>query len=196
MSSLAKQYYTAEQYLTLERKAEYKSEYINGQIFAMAGASKEHIAIATNLIGELHAQLKGRPCQVYNSDMRVRVKPTGMHTYPDVTAICGEPHFDDRQLDTLTNPTVIIEVLSPSTEAYDRGVKFAHYRKLDSLTDYVLISQDRMLVEHFVRAGDKGDQWLLTEFSDPDSALRLISIDCTVALLDIYDKVEFLSSED
>src|SRR5437667_1934288 len=130
MSSVAKQNYSAEQYLALEREAEYKSEYINGQIYAMAGASREHIAIATNLIGELHAQLKGRPCRVYNSDMRVRVKPTGMYTYPDVAALCGEPRFDDEQVDTLTNPSVIIEVLSPSTEAYDRRGKFSHYRKL------------------------------------------------------------------
>ncbi len=193
MSSLAKQHYTAEQYLALEREAEYKSEYFNGQIYAMSGASKDHVVIATNLIGELYAQLKGRPCRVYNSDMRVRVKPTGMYTYPDVTAICGEPHFDE-QGDTLTNPTVIIEVLSTSTEAYDRGDKFDHYRRLESFTDYVLVAQDKMQVEHFVRSGSSGDQWLLTKISSPDSALHLISIGCTVALRDIYNNVEFPSA--
>src|SRR5580765_534258 len=136
MSTLAKEYYTPEQYLALEREAEYKSEYINGQIYAMLGASREHIVIAVNLVSELRTQFRGRPCEVYNSDMRVKVNPTGMYTYPDVTATCGEPVFDDKQRNTLTNPNVIIEVLSPSTEVYDRGVKFAHYRRLRSLTDY------------------------------------------------------------
>src|SRR5436305_1067989 len=131
MSSLAKQHYTADQYLALEREAEYKSEYINGEIYAMSGASREHNLIAVNLVRELSSQMRGRPCEVYGSDMRVKVAPTGMYTYPDVSVACNEPHFDDRQLDTLTNPTVIIEVLSPSTEAYDRGVKFLHYRKLE-----------------------------------------------------------------
>src|SRR5207237_2511641 len=130
----------------------------------------------------------------YTSDMRVRVNPTGMYTYPDVSVVCGEPHFDDQQLDTLTNPHVIIEVLSPSTEAYDRGEKFAHYRRLLSLTDYVLVAQDKMRVEHFARSGDRGDQWLFTEISDPDHALNLTSIGCAVTLRNIYDKVAFPSS--
>lgn len=195
MSSLPEHRYTPEEYLTLEREAEYKSEYINGLIYAMSGGSKEHVTIATNIAGELYGQMKGSPCRVYNSDMRVRINPTGMYTYPDVTALCGEPLYEDNQFDTLTNPTIIIEVVSPSTEAYDRGVKFAHYRKLESLKDYVLVSQDRMMVEHFVRSGEKGDQWLLTESSEPNSLLYLTSIDCTVALRDIYDKVEFPSSE-
>ena len=129
------------------------------------------------------------------SDMRVKVRPTGMYTYPDVVAVCGEPHFKDEQLDTLTNPTVIIEVLSPSTEAYDRGQKFAHYRKRESLTDYVLIAQDEMRVEHYARYGEKGDQWVLTEISDPDGRLHLESVGCTVGLRDIYDRVEFTAEQ-
>src|SRR5204863_9107533 len=181
------------QYLALEREAEYKSEYINGQIYAMSGASKEHVTIAVNLTGELYTQLKGKPCSVYTSDMRVKVSPTGMYTYPDVSVVCGEHHFDDAQLDTLTNPTVIIEVLSPSTERFDRGDKFTHYRTLQSLSDYVLVAQDKMLVEHFVRSGERGDQWIYIALSEPDQALNLASIGCNVALRDIYDKVEFPS---
>ncbi len=195
MSSLAKQYYTPEEYLELEREAEYKSEYINGQIYAMSGASRQHNRIAFNLTTELGSQLKGQPCEGFGSDMRVKVSPTGMYTYPDITIVCGEPHFDEKQQDTLTNPTVIIEVLSPSTEAYDRGVKFAHYRELPSLTDYVLVSQDKVLVEHYTRSGSRDDQWLLTAISDPHSALPLTSIGCDINLRDIYDKVEFPSNE-
>ena len=191
MSSVAHQYYTPEEYLALERKADYKSEYINGQIYAMSGASREHILISVNLAGELRSQLRGRPCEVYNSDMRVKVTPTGMYTYPDVTVVCGEPVFDDAQRDTLTNPSVIIEVLSPSTEAYDRGLKFSHYRKLASLSDYVLIAQDRLSVEHYVRRNDAGNQWVLTEMADLDGILRLTSIDCDVTLRQIYERVKF-----
>lgn len=191
MSSLAETYYTPEQYLALESKAEYKSEYINGHIFAMSGASREHILIAVNLAGELRSLLRERPCEVYNSDMRVKVHPTGMYTYPDVTVVCGEPRFDDKQTDTLVNPTVIIEVLSPSTESYDRGEKFAHYRRLGSLVDYVLVAQDKVQVEHYVRQSETGNQWTLTEISDLGDTLHLASIDCNVALQDIYDRVQF-----
>src|SRR5438105_11912 len=155
MSSLTEGFFTAEQYLALEREADYKSEYVNGQIYAMSGASREHNLIAFNLITALGTQLRGRPCEGYGGDMRVKVSPTGMYTYPDVSVVCGEPHFDDAQLDTLTNPTVIIEVLSPSTELFDRGGKFAHYRTLQSLSDYVLVAQDKMQVEHFVRSGKR-----------------------------------------
>lgn len=191
MSSLAKTYYTPEQYLALEREAEYKSEYVNGEIYAMSGATREHNLISGNVFGALHAQLRGRPCEVYTSDMRVQVSPTGMYTYPDVVVVCGEPRFEDHHVDTLLNPTIIVEVLSPSTERYDRGGKFAHYRRLESLTDYVLVSQDSPLVEHYVRHGDEGRQWILTESSGMDGVLRLASIGCEVALRDIYDKVRF-----
>jgi Uma2 family endonuclease len=189
MSSLTKAYYTPEQYLALERKAEYKSEYINGQIYAMPGASREHNLIAGNIFGELRALLRGKPCEAYVSDMRVKVSPTGMYTYPDVIAVCDGPRFEDEHGDTLLNPTVIVEVLSPSTEAYDRGEKFAHYRRLDSLSDYVLVSQDKARVEHYARHGNEGSQWVLTEVSGLDGVLRLASIGCEVALRDVYDKV-------
>src|SRR6476661_5007696 len=142
-------HYTSDQYLALEREAEYRSELVNGQIYSMSGASREHNLITTNLSREISTQLRGKPCETYSSDMRVKISPTGMYTYPDVTVACGEPRFEDDHVDTLLNPTVIVEVLSPSTEAYDRGEKFAHYRKLDTLSDYVLISQDKARVEHF-----------------------------------------------
>lgn len=179
---------TSEQYLELERKAAYKSEYINGRIYAMSGATRAHILITGNVSGELRSQLKGRPCESYASDMRVQVAPTGLYTYPDVVGVCGEIRFEDTHKDTLLNPTVIIEVLSPSTEAYDRGDKFAHYRRLESLREYVLVAQDKCRVERYAR---QGAEWTLTEISDLNGSLRLNSIDCNIALREIYDKVEF-----
>jgi len=193
MTRLAvKRTYTPEEYLALERKAATKSEYVNGEIYAMAGASREHNLIAGNLFAELRAQLRERPCETYMSDMRVRVRPIGLYTYPDVVVVCGRPKFEDAQVDVLVNPTVIVEVLSPSTEAYDRGEKFAHYRYLESLQEYVLVAQDRMRVEHYARLGQ---QWLLTAFSRPDEVLVLPSLECAVTLADIYARVE-LSVED
>ncbi len=133
MPPLALPYVTPADYLAAERKSALKSEYINGHVYAMAGASRVHNLIALNTASELRAQLRGRPCEAYVNDMRVKVERTGMYTYPDVIALCEEPRFEDENVDTLLNPTVIIEVLSPSTERYDRGEKFAHYRRLESL---------------------------------------------------------------
>lgn len=192
MPSLAQPRSTPEHYLVLERRATERSEYVNGHIFAMAGASRQHNLITGNVFGELRAQLRGRPCEAYINDMRVKVSATGLYTYPDVAALCGEPHFEDTHVDTLLNPSVIVEVLSNSTEAYDRGEKFAHYRRLESLTDYVLIAQDKIRVEQYVR---QGDQWVLSEISDLGGVVRLSAIGCEVALRDIYDKVEFPHSE-
>ncbi len=192
MSSLMRPRYTAEQYLALERVADHKSEFVNGQIFAMAGASREHNLIAGNVFAELRAQFRGRPCEAYISDMRIQVSSTGIYTYPDVAAVCDEPLFDDAHGDTLLNATLIVEVLSPSTEAYDRGEKFAHYRRLETLTDYVLITQDKIRVEHFVR---QGQQWVLTEVSDREGQVHLVSIDCDLALREIYERVEFPANE-
>ncbi len=161
MSSAAvKSRFTPEQYLALERKAAFKSEYFDGCIRAMAGASRAHNLIALNLGSEIRSQLRDRPCETYVSDMRVRTGPSGLYTYPDVVVVCGEPRFEDDELDTLLNPTVIVEVLSPSTEAADRGRKFASYRRLASLQEYVLVAQDRACVERYTR---QGDEWLLTE---------------------------------
>lgn len=182
-----RQHISAEEYLALERQAETKSEYINGEIYAMAGASREHNYIAGDLFGELRSQLRGRNCKLFMSDMRVRVRPTGLYTYPDVVVVCGRPRFDDSQVDVLLNPTVIFEVLSPSTEAYDRGAKFAHYRYLDSLKEYILVAQDRMQVDHFARVGH---QWLLTAYSRPEEILQLPALECAIPLAEIYAQVE------
>lgn len=187
-SSAAQARYTPEQYIELERKAPYKNEFINGQIYAMSGASRAHNLITGNTHREVSSQLRGRSCEAYVNDMRVKVAATGLYTYPDVAVVCGEIRFDDAQKDTLLSPTVLIEVLSPSTEAYDRGEKFAHYRRLESLQEYVLIAQDKVRVEHFRR---QGVQWVLTEISDSAGTVELASIECHVALRDIYDKVEF-----
>ncbi|HRX72095.1 MAG: Uma2 family endonuclease [Candidatus Competibacteraceae bacterium] len=188
MSALAQSSCTPEQYLILERQANYKSEYVSGGIFAMAGASKEHNQIAFNLAGELHSQLKNRPCLAYLNDLRVKVSATGLYTYPDVAALCDEPDFEDAHMDTLLNPSVIIEILSPSTEAYDRGDKFAHYRRLPSLMEYVLIAQDKVRIEHYIRQ-DK--QWVLTEMDHLDDMLCLVSIQCEIPLREIYAKIEY-----
>jgi Uma2 family endonuclease len=190
MSSQTQQHYTPEEYLALERQAQCKSEYYAGEISAMAGASRWHNLIVTNVLRELSLQLKGRPCTTYPSDMRVKVSPTGLYTYPDVTVVCGEAQFEDNQQDTLLNPTLIVEVLSESTEAYDRGGKFAHYRKLASLMEYVLIAQTKPHIEHYVRQPD--NRWLLAEADNLPGTLHLPSIDCRLALAEVYDKVDIV----
>ena len=189
MSAVPKSYLTPQEYLVRERRAETKSEYLRGEVFAMSGASREHNLIAGNVNRELSEQLRERPCEVYQGDMRVKVSSTGLYTYPDVTVVCSEPQFEDAEVDTLLNPKVIVEVLSPSTADYDRGGKFTHYRRLPSLREYVLISQDRALVEHCVR--QPSDQWLLTEYSALDGTLMLSSIQCQLPLAEIYLKVQF-----
>jgi Uma2 family endonuclease len=188
MSSQVKVHYTPEEYLALERLAEYKSEYFNGEIFAMTDASRRHNLVAGNVLASLHGQLRKRLCEVYSSDMRVKVSPTGLYTYPNVVVVCGEPIFDDKQKDTLLNPTVLVEVLSKSTASYDRGEKFEHYRKLDSLAEYLVIAQNKYHVEHYIRQPD--NRWLLSETDDVQQTIHLSSIECDLALADIYDKVE------
>ena len=179
---------TAEDYLAIERSAEFKSEFFDGEIFAMSGASRSHNAIVLNVGAELRQQLKKSPCKTYANDMRVKVDPSGLYTYPDVLVVCGKEQFDDTHFDTLLNPTLIIEVLSDSTEAYDRGRKFEHYRKLESLEEYVLIAQNHPHIESYRRQADQG--WLLAECAGLESVFRLQSIDCELALAEVYDKVE------
>ena len=190
MASQAQKHYTPEEYLALERQAQCKSEYYAGEIFAMAGASRWHNLIVANVIRELSLQLKGRPCTTYPSDMRLKVSPTGLYTYPDVTVVCGAAQFEDLQQDTLLNPTLIVEVLSESTEAYDRGGKFAHYRKLASVMEYVLIAQTKPHIEHYIRQPD--NRWLLAEADSLGDTVQLPSIDCQLALVEVYDKVEIV----
>jgi len=191
MSTQAQHGYTPEEYLALERRAPCKSEYYAGEISALAGASRWHNLIVANVIGESRSQLKGRPATVYPSTMRLKVNSTGLYTYPDVAVVCGEPQFEDAQQDTLLNPTLIVEVLAESTEAYDRGGKFAHYRKLDSLLGYVLIAQAKPHIEHHARQPD--NRWLLEEADTLSATLYLPSIDCRLSLAEVYDKVESIS---
>ena len=176
-----------EAYLEMERKAETKSEYIDGCVLAMAGASRRHNQIVFNLAGIIWNQLKNRPRVAYVGDMRVKVRETGMYAYPDLVAVCDEPEFEDAQVDTLLNPSLIVEVLSASTEVYDRGEKFAHYRRLSSLSEYVLIVQDKMRVELFLR---EGERWVLSDYIRAADEIILPSIDCRLTLQDIYKKVE------
>lgn len=179
--------FTPEEYLVLEHAATYKSEYIDGEIIAMGIVNRSHNLVTGNVGGELHTQLRGRPCEVYVSKMRLGVDLTRYYTYPDVAVVCGEPEFADDQFDTLLNPTVLVEVLSPSTEDYDRGRKFARYRALGTLMDYVLVAQDRMHVEHYTR---EGMRWVLTEYNEPQVAVDLPSIGCRLTLAEIYERVK------
>ncbi len=187
MSTQLKTYLTPQEYLAVEREAEIKSEYFNGEMYAMSGASRKHNLITLNIAAGLLQQMRGRPCEVYSSDMRVKVSATGLYTYPDVVAVCGEPKFEDTHIDTLLNPTLLVEVLSASTASYDRGQKFGHYRWVESLAEYVLVSQDECKVEHFAKQSDR--QWLQTVVQSPEAQIELASIQSVLRLREIYDKV-------
>jgi Uma2 family endonuclease len=187
MASEPRQRLTVEEYLAFERQSETKHEYLDGEIFAMAGTTRLHNLVAGNVFGEIRNQLKGRPCEPYTDNMRVRTPSSGLFTYPDVVVACGEPRFEDSELDTVLNPTLIAEVLSPSTEAYDRGIKAERYRSIPSLSEYVLVAQDRVHVEHYVRQA--GEKWLLEELSELEQTLELPSIGCRLPLGDIYERV-------
>ena len=180
---------TPEQYLQAERAAAIRSEYYQGHVYAMSGGSYQHSQIIGNLTGELHAALKKRAGSVCSSGLRLRVSPDGLYTYPDILVICGDPRFADDQRDTLLNPALIVEVLSPSTEAYDRGFKSAQYRTIESLEEYVLVAQAEPRVEVFRRQSQA--HWLLTEAVGLEAVSRFESLDCGVKLSDIYDKVAF-----
>jgi Uma2 family endonuclease len=190
MSSAAPQRLTSAEYLEIERAAEQKSEFLNGAMFAMAGASPEHVLIATNVARELGNLLRGRPCRVFSSDLRVKVSETGLYTYPNVVVVCGEMSLEEPRRDTLLNPTLLVEVLSPSTEAYDRGDKFAHFRRLESLQEYVLVAQDRPRIERFARQGDS-QEWVLTEASDMERHVTLLFPECRLRLAEVYYQIEF-----
>src|SRR5438067_6181679 len=154
MSSLPPYYLNPEEYLTIERQAEYKSEYVDGVMYAMAGGSERHNLIAGNLVTELNIQLRKTPCRVYPSDLKVRVPNSKRFFYPDVSVVCGDPEFADDKRDVVLNPVLIVEVFSKSTAAFDRGQKFKFYQQIESLLEYLLVSQDEHHVEHFLRRGD------------------------------------------
>jgi Uma2 family endonuclease len=184
-----KRYITEEEYLEFEQSSVIKHEYYDGEVYAMTGGTDAHNSLSGNAYASLHAQLRKRPCKVYNSDQKIKVMATGLHTYPDVTVVCGRPEFIDRPRLTLINPVVIIEVLSPSTERYDRGMKFQNYRTIPTLQDYLLISQDNHRIEHYIR--QENNEWLLREAVGLDAYIVLHSIECTLTLEDVYEKVNF-----
>lgn len=176
---------TEAEYLSFERTSNVRHENLSGQIYAMAGVTREHNLITGNIAGELRAQLKGKPCETYSNDMRVRVPRSGQYTYPDVVVVCGTPQFLDDQSDTLLNPLLIIEVLSSSTEAYDRGEKFRDYRSIESFSEYVLISQAKQSADHFTKVNNI---WTIQEV---EQEIRLVTIPCLLTFSEIYERVEF-----
>ena len=187
MAAQPKPRLTPEQYLEIERASDTRHEYFNGEMFAMAGASYRHSQIVANFVGISGAALRGKPCSVTCQDIRTRISPEGLYTYPDVVVVCGEPVFADSVQDMIVNPTVIVEVLSPSTEAQERGTKFAQYRQIESLQEYVLVSQGEARVEVFRRQAN--GQWIYSDFAGKEAMCVLESIECRVALAEIYDKV-------
>jgi Uma2 family endonuclease len=191
MSTLAKTLYTPEEYVAIERAAETKSEYWRGQMYAMAGARENHNLITAHAIRHLDAQLESTPCRVYPSDMRVLVSDD-YYTYPDVSVVCGKPIFSDGTKDMLLNPVLIIEVLSPSTEAYDRSKKFESYRGIASLREYLMIAQDRIHAELYTRQAD--GKWMLADASRLEDELELTSCGCRLKLADLYAKVDLSAS--
>ena len=201
-ASAAQTRLTPEEYITFERKASpdadiIRHEYVNGELIAMSGASRAHNLMTGNIFGELRTLLKGSRCETYMGDMRVSTPTTASYFYPDVTVVCEEPRFEDDVFDILLNPIILVEVLSPSTQAYDRGEKFGHYRQLASLQEYVLVSQDKILVEHYHRQQKQDTapvtqkDWIFTDFQELEETLPLTSIQCELPLQEIYERVTF-----
>lgn len=188
MREFAPQPISEEEYWRLEEDSLVKHEYLRGQVYAMAGASRSHNVLAMNAAGSLHSRLRGKPCRAVGSDQRVKVEETGLQTYPDVVVYCQDARFDPRHKDTLLEPTVLVEVLSPSTADYDRTTKFDHYKQIPTLTDYVLIAQDRMRIEHYQR--DAKGNWLLFVAQDATETITLESIEASLSVADVYDGVE------
>lgn len=195
MSALPKPVYSADEYLALEENADYRSQFYFGEIFAMngefsamAGASRQHNIVGGNVYANLHFQLRNRDCEIYQNDMRVKVSED-FYTYPDVVIVCGKPQIEKKRGENLLNPLVLIEVLSPSTEKFDRGEKAQLYRSMPSLKEYVLISQDKSHIEHFIR--QENGEWIFTEISEMSDSLQLPTIECEVSLSEIYAKIDF-----
>lgn len=188
MSTQPQTYLTPEEYLAIERAAEYKSEYIDGVIYAMSGASFRHNVVVANLISEFVRQLRGRPCRALPSDIKVRMPDSRKFFYPDVSVVCGEPQFHDARTDVILNPTVIVEVLSESTAGFDRGEKFQAYQQLDSLREYLLVSQDKIFIEQYVRQAR--EKWTYVATVGLESTLTLPSIECALQLRAVYDKID------
>jgi Uma2 family endonuclease len=189
MSTLTVTHVTPEEYLAAERLSETRSEYIDGGVFPMTGGSLNHNQITLNLATELNIQLRPSPCRVLVADLKIRLQESRKFFYPDVTIVCDEPQFHDERKDIITNPVLVIEVLSPSTEAFDRGAKFQAYRTIETLKEYLLVSQDKPLIEQFVRS--EGGEWRYRAAEGLEASLALPSVECTLNLSAVYDKVEF-----
>jgi Uma2 family endonuclease len=191
MSTLTVTRVTPEEYLAAERLSETRSEYIDGGVFPMTGAGLNHVQIVTNVATDLNIQLRPSPCRVLAVDLKIRLQESRKFFYPDVTVVCEAPQFHDERKDIILNPVLVIEVLSPSTEAFDRGAKFGAYQTIDSLQEYLLVAQDKPRVEQFVRNGD--GKWTYAAVEGLESSLALPSIGCTLNLDAVYDKVDFNS---
>lgn len=187
MVSNPKTFLTEEEYLAFERQSEIKHEYLDGEIFAMTGVRRAHARIVTNLATALDNQLRDGTCNVYSGDLRVNVPATGLYAYPDIAVTCGEEKFLDDEFDTLLNPILLIEVLSNSTEAYDRGRKFVNYQGISTLREYLLVAQHSRLIEHFVRQEDSS--WNYTKIHEVGSQIELPTIRCELRLNDVYFNV-------
>jgi Uma2 family endonuclease len=192
--------FTVEEYLTFERASEERHEYLDGVIYAMAGESPNHGRISMNLSVSLGSQLRGSPCEAFSKDTKVRCGPyrthtrEGLYAYPDLVVVCGAMQFHSQVQDVLVNPTLIVEVLSPSTEAFDRGEKFRRYRAwLPTLSDYVLVAQDCPVIDHYHRGN--GAQWTLQTLEGLEARLHLEGINCTVPLADVYERIVFPQAE-
>ena len=190
MSVLPKRIFTQEEYAMLEEKAPYKSQYVAGEIYAMAGVEPAHNRISENLSGMFYVRFRARPCETFSSDVKVRVKAGDLWTYPDLSVLCGQPKYDTgTKPSSLLNPQAIFEVLSPSTAAFDRGDKFERYKQIESLTDYVLVASEKMRVEHYVRQTN-GD-WIYREHHEGTDVLKLGSVEVELPLAEIYERVAF-----
>ena len=194
MTAQPQQLFTVDEYLERERVSDLRHEYHDGKIVAQAGGSESHSLIIVNVGASLHTQLRKTSCAVHSSDLRVRIESANAYVYPDVTVVCGDAHFIDERRDTLLNPTVIIEVISPSTQKYDRGYKAQKYRTIPSLQEYLIIEQQSPYVEHYLRKSEF--QWLLNVANQLDHVIELVSLNCTLLLSDIYERVTFSSLSD
>lgn len=189
MSTAPKLRFTPQEYLARERVSQYRSQYFRGEIFAMAGGNERHSRICVNLVWRLAQRLEGGSCEVFDKDMRIKVTANGLYTYPDASVVCGGTQFEDEKRDTLLNPIVIFEILSPSTADYDRGTKFELYRGLESLREFIVVAQESPFIERHVRQAD--DSWLLTEVRGLEQSLAIEAIGCTLPLDEIYRGVKF-----
>jgi Uma2 family endonuclease len=191
MDNLARKLISVPEYLEIERTSEEKHEYYKGELFSMAGGKRVHAVIAGNILTKINNQIENKPCIAFGSDMKVQVKSDGLFTYPDISALCGEEKYLDAKEDTLLNPSLIIEVLSESTENYDRGKMFILYRELESLQEYVLVSSEYKKIEIYRRTAN--NQWLLSDVKE-DEPVVFETIQCSVSLKEIYNKVQFTDS--